>query len=87
MCQQNISTRATGVTQLNHKSLGSYTKPFIKYTKRKGLTTKTEEFISRLILSKILLYYLIRRILLFYQVLDNFDYFVGISLIELSTGQ
>ena len=33
------------------------------------------------------IYYLIRRILLFYQVLDNFDYFVGISLIELSTGQ
>lgn len=32
-------------------------------------------------------YYIIRRILLFYQVLDNFDYFVGISLIELSTGQ
>ena len=34
-----------------------------------------------------IIYYLIRRILLFYQVLDNFDYFVGISLIELSTGQ
>ena len=33
------------------------------------------------------LYYLIRRILLFYQVFDNFDYFVGISLIDLSTGQ
>ena len=25
-----------------------------------------------------IIYYLIRRILLFYQVLDNFDYFVGI---------
>ena len=32
-------------------------------------------------------YYVIRRILLFYQVLDNFDNFVGISLIDLSTGQ
>ena len=33
------------------------------------------------------IYYLIRRILLFYQVLDNIDYFVGISLKDLSTGQ
>ena len=35
----------------------------------------------------IIYYYLIRRLLLFYQVLDNLDYFVGISLIDLSTGQ
>ena len=32
-------------------------------------------------------YYLIYRILLFNQVLDNFDYFVGISLIDMATGQ
>ena len=31
--------------------------------------------------------YQIRRILLFYQVLNYLDYFVGISLIDLSTGQ